>query len=182
MCEINDELAQVFGYENAEDYKRTIREQERISNKSKEFYNTPPEKWPLIKFNWDYRFESQRFCFDGLSHSDFEKTYPDGLVLGHMHLNEFDKYLCHFSRRDDNELWEVGFQSKLAEMIVYLSEGNPITPPIIKPLKSNEVIFQGGHHRYAVAKAIGCNNIWIYAFPEDVNILNQFINICWVQK
>ena len=99
-----------------------------------------------------------------------------------MPLNEFDQYLCNFSRRDDNELWEVGFQSKLAEMIVYLSEGNPITPPIIKPLKNNEIIFQGGHHRYAVAKAIGCNNIWIYALPEDVNILNQFINICWVQK
>ena len=176
---MDDYLAQVFGYESAEDYKRAITENNRIFNKSKEFYNTPPEEWPDIKFNWDYRLESQRFCFDGLTQYDYEKEYPEGLILGHMPLKEFDKYLCHYSRRDAGELWQVGCQSKLAEMIVYLSEGNPITPPIIKPIEGNEVIFQGGHHRYAVAKAIGLKEIPVYAHSKHVAKLDQFIDINW---
>lgn len=177
---MDDYLAQVFGYENAEDYKNTTKEYERVRNKANEVYEKPPEKWPLIIFNWDYRLESQRFCFDGLKQCEFEKMYPEGLILGHMSLKEFDKYLCHFSRRDGDELWKVGCQSKLARMIVYLSEGNPITPPIIKPIQDNKVIFQGGHHRYAVAKAIELIEIPIYAYPEHVIILNQFMNISWV--
>ncbi|PPL16927.1 transcriptional regulator [Oceanisphaera arctica] len=176
---MDDELAQVFGYESTEHYRRETEERERVFNKSRDFYNKPPEEWPAIKFNWDYRLESQRFCFDGLTQSDFEKMYPDGLVLGHMPLKEFDKYLCHYSRRDGDELWELGCQSKLAKMIVYLSEGNPITPPVIKPIENNEVIFQGGHHRYAVAKAIENEEVLFYAYREHIPKLNQFMNILW---
>ncbi|HHQ4780970.1 TPA: transcriptional regulator [Aeromonas veronii] len=179
MNKIHDELAQILGYDSAQHYRREVDENERISNKSKEFYNKPPEEWPAIEFNWDYRLKSQRFCFDGVTQTDFEKMYPKGLVLGHMPLLEFDKHLCHYSRRDGDELWELGCQSKLAEMIVYLSEGNPITPPIIKPIENNEVIFQGGHHRYAVAKAIGSEKISIYVSPEHVRELNDFMSICW---
>jgi len=180
---MDDNLAQVLGYENAEDYEWTIREQERITKKSKEFYHTPPEKWPSITFNWDYRVESRRFCFDGLSQSKFETMYPKGLILGHMPLKEFDKYLCRFSHSDSNEPWEDADYSKLAEMIVYLSEGNLITPPIIIPIiNKNKIAFEGGHHRYRVAKAVEINDISIYAYPEDVEILNQFMDICWVKE
>lgn len=179
MDEMDDELAQVFGYESNEHYRRETEERERVFNKARDFYNKPPAEWPAIKFNWDYRLESQRFCFDGLTQSDFEKMYPDGLVLGHMPLKEFDKYLCHYSRRDGDELWELGCQSKLAKMIVYLSEGNPITPPVIKPIENNEVIFQGGHHRYAVAKAIENEEVLFYAYREHIPKLNQFMNIIW---
>ncbi|MGY3806299.1 transcriptional regulator [Aeromonas veronii] len=176
---MDDELAQVLGYESAEHYRRETDENERVFKKSKYLYNKPPEEWPVIKFNWDYRLESQKFCFDGLTQADFEKMFPEGLVLGHLPLLEFDKHLCHYSRRDGDELWELGCQSKLAEMIVYLSEGNPITPPIIKPVENNEVIFQGGHHRYAVAKAIGIEEVSIYAYPEHVTALNKFMGIRW---
>ncbi|MDT3618402.1 transcriptional regulator [Cronobacter sakazakii] len=178
---MDDELAQLFGYDCTEDYKHSLEEHERIFNKSKEFYNKSPEEWPVIKFNWDYRLESQRHCFDGVSQSNFEKWYPDGLVLGFMPLKDFDKYLYHYSRRDGDELWELGCQSKLAEMIVYLAEGHPISPPIIKPVDNNEVIFQGGHHRYAIAKAIGIKEISLYAYPEHVEKLNQFMKISWAQ-
>ncbi|MDE1334042.1 transcriptional regulator [Vibrio vulnificus] len=179
MSILNDELAQVFGYDSAEDYNRAKAEREKMHTKAKEFYNKQPKDWPAIEFNWDYRLESQRYCFDGMSQPDFNETYPNGLVLGHMPLKEFDKYLCHYSRRDGDELWELGCQSKLAEMIVYLSEGKPITPPIIKPVENNEVIFQGGHHRYAVAKAIELQEISIYAYAENIEELNRFMNIRW---
>ncbi|HIF9348636.1 TPA: hypothetical protein ACX6R0_000521 [Photobacterium damselae] len=176
---MDDELAQAFGYDSAEHYQLSLEENERVLNKSKDLYNKPPEEWPAIKFNWDYRSESQRHCFDCLSQSEFEKCYPDGLILGHMPLKEFDKYLCHYSRRDGDELWGLGCQSKLAKMIVYLSEGRPISPPIIKPADNREVIFQGGHHRYAVAKAIGIKEISLYAYPEHVEKLNKFMKIRW---
>ncbi|WP_305374300.1 ParB/Srx family N-terminal domain-containing protein [Photobacterium leiognathi] len=176
---MDDELAQAFGYDSAEHYQLSFEENERVFNKSKDLYNTPPEEWPAIKFNWDYCSESQRYCFDGLSQSEFEKCYPDGLVLGHMPLKVFDKYLCHYSRRDGDELWELGSQSKLAKMIVYLSEGRPISPPIIKPVDNKKVMFQGGHHRYAVAKAIGIKEISLYAYPEHVEKLNKSMKICW---
>lgn len=177
---MDDELAQVFGYKSVEDYKRSMAESEELHNKSEKLYNKQPKEWPTININWDYNSESQRYCFDGLSKPEFDNLYPNGLVLGHMPLKEFDKYLCHFSRRDGDELWKLGSQSKLAQMIVYLSEGKPITPPVIKPVENNEVIFQGGHHRYAVAKAIELQQISIYAYREDIDELNRFMNIDWV--
>ncbi|HDY8174033.1 TPA: transcriptional regulator [Vibrio vulnificus] len=176
---MDDELAQAFGYESVDDYNRAMAERKELSEKSKKYYNKQPEDWPKIEFNWDYHPESQRYCFDGVSKSEFDEEYPNGLVLGHMPLKEFDKYLCHFSRRDGDELWKLGCQSKLAKMIVYLSEGKPITPPVIKPVENNEVIFQGGHHRYAVAKAIDLQDISIYAYAENVEELNKFMNIRW---
>ncbi|WP_305846018.1 transcriptional regulator [Photobacterium kishitanii] len=176
---MDDELAQAFGYESAEDYKRCMAESEELRIKSEKLYNKQPKEWPTIKINWDYRLESQRYCFDTLSKSEFDELYPNGLVLGYMPLKEFDNYLCHFSRRDGDELWELGSQSKLAKMIVYLSEGKPITPPVIKPVENNEVIFQGGHHRYAVAKAIELKEISIYAYRENIDELNRFMNIRW---
>ena len=177
---MDDELAQVFGYESAEDYKRSMAEHEELHTKSEKLYGKQPNEWPTITINWDYRPESQRYCFDGLSKSEFDEFYPNGLVLGHIPLREFDRYLCHFSRRDGDELWKIGSQSKLAKMIIFLSEGKPITPPVIKPVENNEVIFQGGHHRYAVAKAIGLREIPIYAYIEGVDELNRFMNIRWV--
>ncbi len=179
---IANELAQAFGYENAEDYHRSIEDEEQFFNKSKAFYEKPSNEWPLIIFNWDYKLESQRFGLDGSTQSDFEQYYPDGLILGRMPLKEFDQYLCHFNKRNAGELWTVGSKSKLAKMIVYLSEGNPITPPIIVPLEDNKVAFDGGNHRYAVAKELGINEIFIYAAPEYVEKFNQFMNICWVHQ
>lgn len=151
-----------------------------LFERSKQYVNKPPAEWPSIEFNWDYRPESQRYCFDGMTQDEFEEYYPRGLSLGKITLEEFDKFLCHFSRRDDDELWEVGCQTKLAQMILYLAGGHPITPPFIKPLPDNEVIFQGGHHRYAVAKAIGIDTIPLYSKPEYVKHLDNFIKIKWV--
>ncbi|MFQ2355930.1 transcriptional regulator [Aeromonas dhakensis] len=177
--DMDNVLAKILGYKNIEDYKIALRKDEQIDQVSKCLYNTEPKNWPPVKFNWDYSHKSQIFCFDGLSQSSFEELYPDGLALGRMCLNEFDQYLCHFSRRDGNELWKLGCQSKLARMIVYLSKGHPITPPIIAPVKNNKVIFLGGHHRYAVAKAKDIKEISLYASPNHVRKISEFMNVSW---
>lgn len=145
-------------------------------------YNTEPDVWgEQVKFNWDYQVKSQRFCFD-MNQKKFEESYPNGLILGFMSLKEFDKYLCHYSRRDEGELWKVGSTYGLAKMIIYLTDGNPIVPPVIKPVENNEVIFQGGHLSYAVAKASGQDLIPLYALPEHVEKLNQFMKINWINR
>lgn len=127
-----------------------------IRNKAEKVRNIPVEDWPTIKINWDLSKEAQRFCCDGMKQEEFERFYPEGFYVYWVCLNDFDSVLCHYSRRDEGELWAVGLQSKLAEMIIYLSEGHPVSPPLAVPNEySDEIILSGGHHRYAVAKAIG---------------------------
>ena len=114
-----------------------------------------------------------------MSEQEFLKYHPEGLYLGDVTLQEFDKKLCHFSRRDEGELWELGSQNKLAYLIVYLSEGLPISPPVAKPTDNNEVILIGGHHRYAIAKSIGENDMPICVCPEHKSRVNEIINVKW---
>lgn len=140
----------------------------RISKEAEQFIGSPVTSWPGINFNWDVSIASQRFSLDGTTKSAFQHYYPDGFILGYVSLPEFDKALCHYSRRDDGELWELGSKHSLANLIVYLSEGRPISPPLVKPVDNGEVIFQGGHHRYAIAKVLGVD-----VFPIHVKMCNK---------
>lgn len=151
-----------------------------ISKKAKKYKNKPVEDWPPIVINWDLNPSNQRFCLDGCTQKEFDSVYTEGFILGWTKLNDFDKHLCHYSRRDDGELWKVGDKSKLAEMLVYLSEGHPISPPLAKYNdESHLIIFWGGHHRYAVAKAINENMILICILPEEKSKINRLINVNW---
>lgn len=139
-----------------------------IRAKAEKVRNLPPEKWPEIKINWDLSRESQRFCLDGVKKEEFEEYYPNGFSTYWVCLDGFDNVLGNYSRRDDGELWSVGCQSKLAAMIIYLSEGHPISPPKASYVKeTNKIILSGGHHRYAVAKAIGEEEIPICVDEEN---------------
>lgn len=91
---------------------------------------------------------------DGTSQEQFEKHYPGGFILGRVALEEFDRKLCHNSRRDEGELRGVGSRDKLAFLIVYLSENQKIYPPLVRPLETGEFILNGGHHRYAISKEV----------------------------
>jgi len=127
-----------------------------IRDKAETVRNLTAEKCPEIKINWDLSRASQRFCCDGLKKEEFEKYYPKGFFTYRVCFGDFDSVLGNYSRRDEGELWSVGCKSKLAEMIIYLSEGYPISPPKASYVKeTNKIILSGGHHRYAVAKAIG---------------------------
>lgn len=162
-----------------EEYRTQLEFHARIDSESEKYLNQPVEKWPYIVMNWDTSKSSQRFSLDGQSQEQFLKNYPDGFCLGHANLAEFDKILCHFSRRDDGELWELGCPDRLAFLIVYLSEGYPISPPLVKPLESGEVILQGGHHRYAIAKAIDETEIPIHVVPEHKSQIDKLIRVRW---
>jgi hypothetical protein len=88
--------------------------------------------------------------------------------------------LCHFSRRDGlEELWSLGTPSRLAYLIAYLAHGLPISPPLVKPLRSNEFALQGGHHRYAVAKAKKIESLPIYVEPQNANAVERIVRVNW---
>ncbi|VAW78682.1 hypothetical protein MNBD_GAMMA13-1653 [hydrothermal vent metagenome] len=175
-----EETLAVMRGENLEEYRKEASLKAKIRDESEALIDSPINQWPQIKINWDISVESQGFCFDGVSEKDFNENHPEGLLLGYVSLEDFDKKLCHYSRRDEGELWELGCQRKLAYLIVYLSEGRPISPPVVKPVENGEVIFIGGHHRYAVAKAIGENKIPIYVCPENKLGIDKIVNVEWV--
>lgn len=149
-----------------------------IRNKAEKVKNTPVEDWPEIKINWDLSKEAQRFCCDGMKQEEFDEYYPNGFFIYWVCLDDFDSVLGDYSRRDEGELWAVGSESKLAEMIIYLSEGHPISPPISSYVtETNKIILSGGHHRYAVAKAIGEKNIPICMDMDNKIEIEKLIKI-----
>lgn len=158
--------------------ERTLRR--RIEADSRRYLEAPVSMWPPIVFNWDLSKESQRFSKDSVSSEEFSKTYPDGFCLGYVSLADFDQRLCFFSRRKDREIWTIGDPYKLAYLIIYLSEGRPISPPFARPLPSNEIVIDGGHHRYAVAKAMGLPEIPVYVTPRHKGDLESLLYVKWI--
>lgn len=151
----------------------------RIYEESKKYIESPVHTWPKINMNWDVSRESQRFSMDGVLAKDFNRSYPEGLLLGYVSLDELDKILNHFSKRDEGELWTVGSVTKLAKLIVYLSEGRPISPPLIKPVKDEQIGFEGGHHRYAIAKVIGVKRVPVHIKMEHKSEMDKLLNVDW---
>ena len=180
IAKTHHEWQAVLRGEDLETYRAEEATRARIWNMASRYINEPSSNWPPIEFNWDLSSEGQRFSLDSMTLSDFTQSYPDGFNLGHVELAEFDRKLCHFSRRDEGELWSVGCTHSLACLIVYLSEGHAISPPLVKPLEDTaEVIFTGGHHRYAIAKEIGVKRIPIYVKPEHKAAVDDLLNIEW---
>lgn len=140
----------------------------------------PACEWPQLTFNWDFTRKGQRFGFDGVRSQEFQDRYPDGLQLGYMSLVAFDQQLAHFSRRDTpEELWSLGCRFKLAKTIAYIRRGYAITPPIAGPM-GKEVILKGGHHRYAIAKAVQLDTIPFLVAPDDVKAIENLLDVNWL--
>lgn len=175
----SDEFLALINGEDLDTYREEKKERSRIQSKAEKLIGLPSSQWPEINFNWDLSQESQRFSLDGENQKSFKENHPNGFLLGMVKLEDFDNKLCHFSRRDEGELWELGFKSKLAFLIAYLSEGGNISPPFVKPLETDEVILQGGHHRYAIAKEIKVREIPIHIEPNDQSRINDIINVRW---
>lgn len=179
LSEIIDQISADNAEETLEDFRSKQALLKRTSIESEKYIDAPSSEWPSIEFNWDLSKEGQRHSLDGESPKRFEEFYPSGFLLGWVALQEFDIKLCHYSRRNEGELWEVGSKEKLARLIVYLSEGREISPPLVKPVKDDEVIFQGGHHRYAIAKEIGEEPVPIYVEPEYQSKIDEILNVRW---
>lgn len=154
-----------------------------IQAESENYLDLPPDHWPPIKFNWDTSEEGMRFTVDGFSIEKFREEYPRAFRLAEVSLTDFDKKLCNFSRRDSNEeLWELGNSSKLAFLIAYLRRGMPITPPLLFVTEQNELMFRGGHHRYAAAKASRLAKIKIYVEHEHVSAVENLVAVSWLES
>ena len=107
---------------SVEEYRANASERERISRLAEKYIDSDSSHWPKVHFNRDLSVDGQRFSLDGTKEKEFSDWYPNGFLLGFVNLTEFDKKLCRYSRRDEGELWEVGFKDKLANLIIYLSE------------------------------------------------------------
>ena len=144
-----------------------------------QYRDTPPLQWPTLIFDWDFSLEGQRHSLDGVKADEFQKSHPNGLRLGWVTVAEFDSKLCHFNRRDENELWSTGCASKLSRAIAYLRRGLPITPPLVGSVEGkDELYFLGGNHRYAVLKAVGRETEFpIYVDSDDFEAVARIVMI-----
>jgi len=175
-----DEVFAAIAGETLEVYQDKYKLRSRILNEASQYIETDSSDWPPITFNWDLSKEGQRFSLDGENESSFKTRYPEGFILGTVKLDALDKKLCHFSRRNEGELWTIGYKSRLAYLIVYLSEKRPISPPLVKPHRIGEVMLKGGHHRYAIAKEIGEKYIPIYVEPKYRKEIDKLMEIDWI--
>lgn len=173
-------LAHIQGEDLGEFRRRQI-ERADLWAEAQEYMELPSSQWPSLIFNWDLTPEAQRFALDGVKPDAFLEQYPQGFAVGSVVLVDFDRVLCHFSRRDtESELWQLGFSSSLACVLAHLRRGLPITPPLVRPLDSQEVILQGGHHRYAAAKASSLEQLPILAVKEDCAAISAIVRVRWV--
>lgn len=174
-----DQVAANNAGQTLDQYRISAAFEAGLWDEGKSYEGLMPEKWPSITFNWDLSSAGQRFAMDGTSYEDFQSSYPEGLALGSISLALFDKHLAHYCRRDTpEELWSLGVAHKLAKAIAYLRRGLPITPPLVAPF-NGEFFLKGGHHRYAVAKAIKLDRIHILATFEDMEELGRIASINW---
>lgn len=155
-------------------------EREEIAKKAAAHVLTAPSEWPSLAFNWDFRAVAQRFALDGCKPEYFAKCFPQGLQLGWVSLHEFDERLILQNRRELTELWTIGDPKKLAFAIEYIRRSKPITPPLAAPLSGkNQVLLEGGNHRYTIAKFKGLIEIPIYVDPENAGEMSRIVPIRW---
>lgn len=173
-----EKLAVLRGRDLAE-FRAIAELQRRISVESEKYLKSPVSEWPKIELHWDLSRESQRYSLDGNTKEEFDRRYPLGFCLGNVLLQDLDDRLCAFNHRTEAQLWEVGNPFSLAKLIIYLSEGRPISPPAVQVINRNEIFFLGGNHRYAVAKAIGETKLPIYVEPEHKEAIDSLLSINW---
>ncbi|MCI5168076.1 MAG: transcriptional regulator [Candidatus Electrothrix sp. GM3_4] len=184
-----DEIMAANAGQTIEEHCESKAIREALMPKATQIKGTPPSEWPKLKFNWDLSLEGRQYSFDPFnslsSARDIEKwklEFED-LKLGWVKLKEMDRHLCFFSRRDGiEELWNLGNSSNLAFVIAYISDGLPISPPVVEPHSEGGVILSGGHHRYAAAKAVEEEKIPIYCRPEHRNKISNLFSIEWVKQ
>lgn len=169
----------IYGVD-VEEYRMIKAERNRIDEIALQYINKRKKYWPTIQFNWDLSRDSMRYSLDGVKQAEFEKQYRNGFLLGFVSRKAFHNKLCKFSRRDGaRELWSLGDKMKLARCIARLSEGQKISPPLVKPTLGGELILAGGHHRYAVANACKLEELPIYCEPQYVTDISSIVSVRW---
>lgn len=193
LSKILDVIAAKNSGQTIEEFRSSKNRHDSLTSKAVQIRGAPPSKWPTLIFNWDltingriYSFDSPVFLPNEVDTYSARKKWKESFKefkLGWVSLEEMDSCLCNYSRRDGlKELWEVGNSFKLAYVVAHISEGFPISPPVIKPTSNDEIILIGGHHRYAAAKAVGEKRIPIYCNSTNKIKVGHLLNIEWVNK
>jgi hypothetical protein len=170
-------------YKDSDEARARRELQDQIRAESEQYLLAPVSAWPEIKIKWDLSQESQHLSLD---HSQafytrprFDRDYPEGFLLGWVSLRDFDAKLCAFNHRTEEQLWKVGDVFKLANLIVYLSQGRPVSPSAVRVTEQRELFLLGGNHRYAVAKAIDESALPIHALPGQKELLESLLQVRW---
>lgn len=153
FCGTTDELLAVLNSEDLEKYLNEKARRKALENEAEKYRKLDPAQWPKLQFNWSLDRASLHESFDGWEAKEISKHYPVGLLIGWVKLQVFDEQLCLYNkRRNIDELWSCGSESKLAYMLAYLSHSNPISPVVVGIATDGQVCLHGGSHRYTAAK------------------------------
>lgn len=160
-------------------YRASQRKHAVLQEKAEAFLDLPISQWPPLRVQWDLRRKSQQYTVDEPNRRKFWEWHPKGFLLGYVDTQELDAVLHELFRRDAESLWASGDRRKLAGVLVHLSEGRRLSPPLVHPCEPDYAVLQGGVHRYAVAKAIGESRIPIYVEPCRRETVHRLIDVQW---
>jgi len=146
------------------------------------FRGLPIENWPQLYFNWDTSAHAYQYTIDSPSgllptdHSPFNYV----LSLGWASVSSIFNLLSPYSsQRDKPDLWDRGCPNKFARLLQHLSEGRPVSPPMLKVVESGHLFLSGGHHRYIIAQASGVLELPFYVDREHVDRLSAILPARW---
>ena len=145
------------------------------NNSSDKYKNLPIEQWPEFQILWDLSPINYRYAFDGMSKSDFDINYPDGLLLAYADLEELDSKFSTYSYRRIDETWTVGIPSKLAKAMEHWIQCNQMTPPVITN-NMDYLNISAGHHRFAICRAKKLKRLPILIYPHEKDGIDSKIN------
>ncbi|MBA9067003.1 hypothetical protein FHR71_000733 [Methylobacterium sp. RAS18] len=143
-------------------------EEKRKSKVERKLRRKPVAKWPPFAPLWDHEPGNFHRSADGCSAAKFREAYSNGLMLAEVDLIELDAALIGNSRRTVQEVWGVGADDKVARAIRYWSEGGAMTPAMVQPHTTGEIIIVGGNNRLAVARAKGVSRVPVLFEPEHL--------------
>lgn len=163
-----DILAKLKG-EDSPEYQQLKSTRDRLASRAKELENLPVRDWPELNIQWDTTPSGFRFALDGVSQKEFATLYPEGFIVRWVFLGELNTKLNQFNRREVDETWTIGFSDKLARVLAWVEDGQPLTPILVSPhsMLEGQVVLQGGNHRYAMVNALKLKMLPICFVPKD---------------
>lgn len=179
-----EELLIEMSGEDVNEWKRHKKIIQKLEVVADALLDLPIDQWPEININWDLSKESMRFALDGLSASKFRQSYPDVLIVRWVELDKLNNVLCSFNKRSVEETWNVGFKDKLARVIAWVSDGNPLTPIYISINEAlgDKLKLEGGNHRYAMLNAKKISPIPVLLRKSEESIISSIIKLSVDEK
>lgn len=172
-----EELIIEMNDEDVDEWSRHTETRLRLATIADSYLDKPIEQWPRFSINWDLSCEGMRYALDGVTADQFSNSYPSGLLVRWVDLNDLNEALCPFNKRARAETWEVGFKDKLARVIAWASDGQPLTPIFLGLNKAlgNKLKLEGGNHRYAMINAMNLTPIPVLLEESSISEIEKLV-------